>query len=121
MISKMTSHKRELHKAESPARRLRIAPRIAVGLILLAALVWGLISWLQGHHDPAETHVEAGIEAMQQGQRDRAKQEWQAATHLSPNNADAWELLAEAYLSEKDWKAAVEPFRQLLRLRPETT
>ncbi|HZP83893.1 MAG TPA: tetratricopeptide repeat protein, partial [Chthonomonadaceae bacterium] len=50
----------------------------------------------------------------------RAKQEWQEAARLNPNNADAWELLAEAYLSEKNWKAAVEPFRQLLRLRPDT-
>lgn len=112
----MPQPKHEHPNPESPARHLRIA----VGLLLLAAVAWGVIAWLHGHSDPAEAHVEAGIEAMQQGQRDRAKQEWQEAARLNPNNADARELLAEAYLSEKNWKAAVEPFRQLLRLRPNT-
>ncbi len=106
--------------SSAPARRSALRPSVAIGLLLLAALAWGVIFAWQSRTAPAQRHIDAAIEYTHRRLGKEAEQEWRAALRLEPNNADAWEQLGELYFSTHDWPAAVEPYRQLLRLRPNT-
>jgi len=101
-------------------RRILVRPSVAVVLLLLTAAAWGLVFVRRNAVTPAARHVETGMRYADQGQARQAEREWQTAVQLDPNNAQAWELLGEFYLSTSNQARAVTPFRQLLRLQPDT-
>lgn len=101
----------------SPARQPFSRPSIAVALLILAAVAWGVVFLWQSHASPAERHVEAGIEYANRGQNSQAIHEWRTAIALDPKNADAWELLAGHYYALTAWRDAADSYKQMLRLR----
>ncbi len=89
-------------------------------MIGLAVVVGGLSLWWGTRSSPAERHLEAGAQLLQSGQDLAAEQEWRKAVRLEPDNVEAWELLGDYYQASHNWEAALEAFRQVLRLRPDT-
>ncbi len=104
--------------ASSPSLFKR--PAVAVALVLLAAAVWGFVFFGLGQGSPAAPQVEAGREAVRMGRPQEAERAWKEAVRLDPNNATAWELLAEYYSAHEDWANALKPLRELARLKPDT-
>jgi cytochrome c-type biogenesis protein CcmH/NrfG len=94
---------------------------VAASALALAALTWGLVWVWQFRRSAVQRHIEAGIEAAQSGQGEKAEQEWQTAVRLDPRNAGAWDLLGEYYLSTNNQPAAVAAFRRALQLQPHTS
>jgi Flp pilus assembly protein TadD len=93
---------------------------LTIALILLSVALWIAVLRGSGLTSPARRHLDAGMEYAKVGQSARAEQEWLTATRLDRDNADAWELLAQYYTSTNNCAAAMEPLRQMLRLRPQT-
>lgn len=93
--------------------------KIAMGLLLVAGVVWTIQLARLARTSPIRQHIEAGRQYALQGQARLAEQEWKAAIHLDPDNKVAWELLAELYYSTENWQPGIPAFEKLLRLRPD--
>ena len=64
-------------------------------------------------------HIQAGLAARQQKQVDVEITEFQKATELDPNSADAAVNLGEAYMEKRDYGGAIPPLKHALELSPE--
>jgi len=111
------AHPRQPMPALSPARQPFSRSSIAVVLLVLAAVAWGVVLLWHSRVSPAERHVEAGIEYASSGQNEQAIREWRTAIAIDPHNVDAWELLAGHYYALAAWRDAADSYKQLLRLR----
>jgi len=107
-------------RAQTTSRSLRISPRIALGLLLLAAAVWGVLLLRERFASPAQRRIDAGIDYANRRLGLLAEREWREATRLDPKNTRAWELLGDLYLSVNESQKALEAFRQVERLAPDT-
>lgn len=91
------------------------------GLFLaLAVGVWAFILWQKLHSTPVQRHVEAGVQLLAKGRGVQAEREWREAVRLDPRDTAAWELLGDYYIAIKKWPAALDAFRQVWKLRPNT-
>lgn len=118
--AKPTAEKTEPSSRKSFRKGSRLSPGVAIGVLALAALTWALVWTWQARRNTVQQHIEAGIEAAQAGQGEKAEQEWRTAVHLDPRSAAAWDLLSEYYLSTNNYPAAVITLERLLRLKPHT-
>ena len=100
------------------SRQSSARPRLAVVLVTLAVVAWGILFFRQTRSAPVLRHIEAGRDYARQGKGPSAEREWWDAVRADPNNATAWELLGNFYMSTGDFAKGVVPFRQLLRVRP---
>lgn len=99
-------------------RQKRISPRLALILLLAAAVAWvGALYW-QSRSSPAWQHIQTGYEYARQGDPVSAVQEWHRATQLDPDNVYAWQLLGQSYFSVHKWERAREAFEQIRRIDP---
>jgi predicted Zn-dependent protease len=103
----------------SPARSTKRTAVAAAILLVAASAAWGVILLRQYRAAPAQRHIDAAMQYSQQRLGREAEREWRAAVRLDPDNAAAWEQLGELYFSTRNWVAAVEPFQQLRRLKPD--
>lgn len=95
-------------------------PRNAALLLVLAAAVWAFIFWQNLRSAPVQRHLEVGAQLLARGQGTEAAREWKEAVRLDPQNAAAWELLGDYYIALSNWPAALEAFRRVWELRPDT-
>jgi hypothetical protein len=67
-------------------------PAVALPLLVLAAVVWGLVAraWLSDL--PVRRHLARGMEYARQGQGAEAEREWRAALRRDRRSADAYKL-----------------------------
>jgi len=106
--------------SSSPSiRRSGTRSHLATGLLLVAAVAWGLVLLWQHKTGPAQQRVDAGIAYFQAGQAEKAEQAWREAVQIDPQNVDAWELLGEHHLKTRNWPAGLEAYHHLLRLTPD--
>jgi tetratricopeptide (TPR) repeat protein len=93
-------------------------PRVALPLLGLAALGWGLVvsAWLR--ELPVRRHLERGMEYARQGLGPQAEREWTAAVRQDRRCAPAFELLSEYYLSCQRWADAAVTLRKLAEAAP---
>lgn len=89
-----------------------------VVLICFSCLV-GFLIWLY-RITQVGRHIDAGMDYANQLQRVQAEEEWRAAIDLDPENVTAWKLLGRLYLSEQNWRAAVDAFERIRRIAPNT-
>jgi tetratricopeptide (TPR) repeat protein len=82
-----------------------------------------LLLWLafQSVSPEAMQHVQAGMQAKQQGRLDVAITEFRKVTELEPNLAAAFVNLGAVYLDNHDQPAAIPPLKRALELNPELT
>jgi len=66
-------------------------------------------------------HEQAGLAALEAGQKDVAIQEFKAATELEPKNARGFFELGIAYMRSGDYGAATAPLKKALELNPGLT
>src|SRR5438046_468716 len=99
-------------------RRALHRPIVGIVLLLLAGGIWGVI--LCSRPSPISRHIEAGLEFARRGQGAQAEQEWRAAVRRDANDPRAYVYLTEYYTAVRNWPAAVEAARQVVRLQPET-
>ncbi|GAB4529844.1 MAG: hypothetical protein Fur0018_16670 [Anaerolineales bacterium] len=64
-------------------------------------------------------HAAASRVLFRQGQLDQAVQHLSAATRLSPQDAEAWLLLGQVYMSRRELRRAAEVLEQACRLSPD--
>jgi predicted Zn-dependent protease len=104
----------------SRVRQFIRQPRTATIFLLLAAISWASIWWWQARYAPVNQHIEAGRQHLQTGRGVDAEHEWRQAVALDPDNATAWELLGDYYSGAASWPAALEAYRHVTRIKPET-
>ena len=63
-------------------------------------------------------HVARSADFMKKGQDAKAEQEYRAAIHLDPQNADLWASLSDALGSQLKWDDAISAAREAVRLDP---
>src|SRR3954469_4111579 len=80
-----------------------------------------LFLWLafQNVSPEAVQHVQAGLQAKQEGHLDQAITEFKKVTELEPNLAAAFVNLGEVYLEAHDQAAAIPPLKHSLELNPD--
>ncbi len=98
----------------------RLSTRTSAALLLLMAIVLGSWAWRYAQ-SPAQRHINSGLQKMESGQSMAAAIEWRQAVKLEPNNADAWVLLGDYYLTENNWSSALEAFKHVLQIKPDTS
>jgi cytochrome c-type biogenesis protein CcmH/NrfG len=98
----------------------RYLPFVAVALVLIAVVLWGLLSRQLSTEARVRQHVEAGLGYAKKRDGLAAEKEWRAAVALDPKNAHVWEMLGELYISTQNFTSAVEAFEHLIALAPQT-
>jgi tetratricopeptide (TPR) repeat protein len=80
-----------------------------------------LFLWLlpQTVSPEAVQHLQAGIEARQQGRLDVAISEFRKATEIEPKLAQGFVNLGQAYLESRDYGGAITPLKRALELNPD--
>jgi tetratricopeptide (TPR) repeat protein len=68
---------------------------------------------------PVRQHLVAGMEYVKQGLGPQAAAEWKEALRLDPNNALAYEGLAEYYFSARAWEKAAGALERLVTVAPQ--
>ena len=92
-----------------------------VALLLLLALAGGAYNWWQqSQNAPSRAHLEAADRYVRQGRGADAEREWKAILQRDSNDAGAWELLGDYYLTIGDAKAARVALEQVWKLKPDT-
>jgi len=74
---------------------------------------------LQSVSPGAAQHMQAGVQAHQQGHFEVAIREFTTAAQLDPNLAEAFLDLGEEYVHTRDYGAAIAPLKRALELRPD--
>jgi tetratricopeptide (TPR) repeat protein len=101
---------------------MAVGRRWLAGLILLAAIVWGVVSltrWLR--EAPAREQYRAGLAAAEAGRPQDAEQAWLEAVRLRPEYVPAHRMLCGLYVSTGLWgkaRAALEAFRHVAPREP---
>jgi len=99
-----------------------IGPRRVWILALVALLVCvvglGVVAGRRRFVDRSTVHE--GEELLREGHSDEAEAKWRGLVRADPANAAAWDRLASLYFGRNNPADAVEPLRNVLRLRPET-
>ncbi|MBV9470839.1 MAG: tetratricopeptide repeat protein [Abitibacteriaceae bacterium] len=96
------------------------APRNVVLLLALAVAVVGFTCWQNWRYGPEQQHIDKGEQLLAQRQGAAAEREWREAIRLAPLDAAPWELLGDYYLAISNWTAALDAFRHVQELRPNT-
>lgn len=102
------------------ARQFLKRPRNAALFVVMAVGVWAFIYWQNMRSAPVQQHIEAGAQSLARGQGAEAERQWREAASLDPKSAEAWELLGDYYVATSKWPQALEAFRRVQELRPET-
>jgi len=66
-----------------------------------------------------ERNFDQGVTLFNQGRFNEAIPYLEAATHDDPNSAQAYFYLGRAYISQSNWRAAIQPLRTAFRLAPQ--
>jgi Flp pilus assembly protein TadD len=106
--------------AVATPHRNKIRPWAAVSVLLLAAVIWAIALVWQSKRAGVRKHLLAGAEYVRLGNSKGAETEWLQASRLEPKNPQVWELLGELYMSTERWMSALEAFRKLEKIKPET-
>lgn len=87
----------------------------SIALIILTLTV-ALVSScaMLGH-----SNLDEGVMLFNQGRFAAAIPYLEAATYDDPNSAKAYLYLGRAYISQSNWRAAIQPLRTAFRLSPE--
>lgn len=101
-------------------RKFLRRPLFAALFLVLAVGVWSFILWQNARTAPLRQRIEAGSRLLAQGSGSGAESEWRAATKIDGESAEAWELLGNYYLSSSDWPAALDAFKRVEKLAPQT-
>ena len=100
-------------------RRFIFSPRRLWPLIGVALAASGFVLW-QSFLSPTQRHIDEGVQLSQVGRDIEAQSQWKKVVQTEPNNAQAWELLSDSYLSTRDYNAALNALKHVEALRPDT-
>jgi tetratricopeptide (TPR) repeat protein len=93
---------------------------IAVLLLALAVGAWVRVGREWRRERPLRQHLHAAMAYAQQGMGPQVEAELKEAVRLDPNCGDAYQLLAEYYLSARSWSRARTALERLAALQPKT-
>ena len=71
-----------------------------------------------GHFKPGYDSFERGLALFNQGRFAAAVPYFEDATHENPEFAQAYLYLGRAYISQSQWRSAIQPLRSAFRLSP---
>ncbi len=83
---------------------------------LLGLLLMCSFSGCVSKEKQAEKHFKKGFQHQDQGNLDKALEEYQKALELNPNYAQVYTNLGTVYLGKKDYDQAIESFKKVIEL-----
>ena len=86
-------------------------------LVIIVVLAWTSGCSL-GRFSPAYSSFDHGVALFNQGRFDEAIPYLEDATRQDPEFAQAYLYLGRAYISQSQWRAAIQPLRAAFRLAP---
>ncbi|MDF2233860.1 tetratricopeptide repeat protein [Albimonas sp. CAU 1670] len=87
--------------------------------VVLAAAVGTMLAGCDSAEERAQSHLESGLELMQEGKPFQAQLEFRNAIKLQPNNVVARYELVKFYKNRNDIRGAVEQLRAILSTQPD--
>ena len=91
--------------------------RIAMTFLALAMMFTTSCTSL-GRFSPGYDSFDRGLALFNQGRFDAAIPYFEDATHENPEFGQAYFYLGRAYVSQSQWRAAIQPLRTAFRLSP---
>ena len=78
-----------------------------------------VVLWVSSCALMGQGNFDQGMALFNQGRFAAAVPYFEAATRDDPNSARAYLYLGRAYISQSNWRAAIQPLRTAFRLSPE--
>lgn len=95
-------------------------PLSVAALLVLALSAWGFNWRQQSQSEPIRAHMAAAARYVQQGRGTDAEREWKEVVRLDPDNAGAWDLLGDYYLTIGNEAEARGALERVWKLQPDT-
>ena len=82
-------------------------PKIVIGLVIVAGIIWGIMTYRLAQVSPGQVHLESAIKLIQENQAVPAVKELEEAVKLDPKLVQGWQMLGDIYLEGQRFASAL--------------